>query len=419
MDRIKIHGGVKLQGNVKIQGSKNAALPILAAVLLTEGETVLYNVPKISDVDRMLKVLSCMGCHIRYVDNGIRIQSSCQTEKEIPDELITSMRSSMYMLGACLGCGRKISMKYPGGCVIGTRPIDMHLHALENMGARFKLYEDKIYAEATEGLHGSQITFGFPSVGATENVILAAVLAKGRTVIQGAAKEPEVVALCRYLNTCGAEIQGIGSSILQIDGVLSLKGCQFSVPGDRIVAGTYMFMTAMTGGCGLFEGVPIGDLRSLFQILEKIGCEYQIGTEGVFLEAPEVLQPVKKIETGVYPGFPTDMQSLALVMALKMSGQTEIVENIFEDRFQIVKQLRLLGADIEMQNGSKVLVSGMKPLKGCEVETEELRGGAALVAAGLIAEGVTSIEGCHYIDRGYENICKDLRELGARIYRDK
>ena len=419
MDRIKIHGGVKLQGNVRIQGSKNAALPILAAALLTEGESVLYNVPKISDVDKMLKVLACMGCSIRYVDNGIRIQNCYQEEQEIPDELITGMRSSMYMLGVCLGCGRNVSMRYPGGCVIGSRPMDMHLQALEKMGARFQIYEDRIYADTEGRLHGAQIVLRFPSVGATENVILAAVLARGRTTIWGAAMEPEVTALCKYLNACGARIQGVGTSVIQIDGVSGMKGSSFSIPGDRIVAGTYMFMTAMTGGCGLFEGIQAEELEEVLHLLKRAGCEYQIGTEGIFLDAPEKLLPVKKIETQVYPGFPTDLQSQALVLGIKMTGRTVIEENIFENRFQIVDQLRLMGADIEMLNSRSAAVSGIKALKGCVVEAEELRGGAALVAAGLIAEGVTSVEGCHYIDRGYENICKDLRELGARIYRDK
>jgi UDP-N-acetylglucosamine 1-carboxyvinyltransferase len=239
------------------------------------------------------------------------------------------------------------------------------------------------------------------------------------TTIRGAAREPEVVALCRYLNACGAMIHGMGTDKLVIEGVPKLQGCRFLVPGDRIVAGTYMFMTAMTGGCGLFEGISAEDLGEVLHLLRCIGCEYQIGTEGIFLDAPDALQPIKKIVTEVYPGFPTDLQSLAMVMALKMPGQTIIEEKIFENRFQIVRQLLLMGADVRICDNRIAVVSGQGCLRGCTVNVEELRGGAALVAAGLIAEDVTTVEGCQYIDRGYENICKDLRELGARIYRDK
>jgi UDP-N-acetylglucosamine 1-carboxyvinyltransferase len=419
MDRIKIHGGVKLQGKVRIQGSKNAALPILAAVLMTEGETVLYNVPKISDVDRMLKVLSCMGCSIRYSESAIRIQNCCRPRSEIPEEVLTGMRSSMYMLGVCLGIGQSIEMHHPGGCVIGARPVDMHLCALEKMVARFEVKDDKIFGEAPAGLRGTRIDFRFPSVGATENVILAAVLARGTTVVYGAAKEPEVVALCNYLNTCGAKIRGIGTEILWIEGVSGLRGCVFYIPGDRIVAGTYMLMTAMTGGCGLFEGAPIHDMVAVLSLLRRSGCEYQFSEEGIYVQAPEKLLPVRKIVTEVYPGFPTDLQSQAMVMALKIPGETVIEENIFEDRFLIVSQLQMMGADIRIRNRKTALVQGANSLKGQLVEARELRGGAALIAAGLIAEEVTAVEGCQYIDRGYENICKDLRELGARIYRDK
>ena len=423
MDRINIHGGVKLQGKVRIQGSKNAALPILAAVLLTEGENLLYNVPKISDVDRMLKVLSCMGYRVRFCENAIRIRRCCQPgegiEEEIPEEMITGMRSSMYMLGACLGRGQKVSMHYPGGCVIGARPIDIHLQALERMGAVFHICGDRICGEAPRGLYGTRIHLRFPSVGATENVILAGVLAKGETILYGAAREPEITALCEYLNACGARIRGMGSNILVIQGVSALKGCTFAIPGDRIVAGTYMFMTAITGGCGLFEGAPVGDMQAILSLLEASGCECQSNREGIYLQAPENLLSVGRIVTEVYPGFPTDLQSLAMVMALQMPGQTIVEETIFEDRFQIVDQLQNMGADVRIQSSRSATVNGWNLLKGKSVEAKELRGGAALIAAGLIAEGVTSVGGCQYIDRGYENICKDVRELGARIYRDK
>ena len=419
MDTIKIHGGVALQGKVKIQGSKNASLPILAAVLMTEGESVLYNVPKISDVDRMLEILTCMGCRVRFFENEIRIQKCSSVQDELPAEAVRGMRSSVYLMGALLGRVGKISMQYPGGCVIGARPVDLHLQARECMGDCFKVYDDRIERYAPNGLHGAEVHMAFPSVGATENVILAAVLAKGRTVLYGAAKEPEIVALCAYLRCCGARICGMGTDIIVIDGVSCLSGCIYRIPGDRIVAGTYMIMTAVTGGCAFLENAPVNEMDAVQHLLRKAGCEYQVNGEGIFIQAPKELLPITEIVTEIYPGFPTDLQSAAMIMALKMPGATDVVENIFEDRFQIVPQLQNMGADIWMQNSRRARINGGNRLEGCQVEAKELRGGAALVAAGLMAGGITSVRGCQYIDRGYENICKDLRELGARIYRDK
>ena len=419
MDTIKIQGGVALQGKVRIQGSKNASLPILAAVLMTEGESVLYNVPKISDVDRMLKILVCMGCRVRFFENELRIQKLDCGQEEIPEEAVTGMRSSVYMMGALLGAAGRLSMKYPGGCVIGARPIDLHLNALSRMGACFETCGDRIEGYAPAGLHGAEIHLNFPSVGATENVILGAVLAKGQTILYGAAKEPEIVTLCAFLKCCGAKIRGDGTDVIVIEGVSCLKGCHFRIPGDRIVAGTYMLMTAITGGCVYLKNAPADEMVSVLRFLQKAGCEYQVTKNGVFLEAPKELLPVGKIMTGVYPGFPTDLQSVAMVMALKIEDVTWVEENIFEDRFQIVPQLCAMGADVCLQSSRCARVTGGKCLKGCYVEAKELRGGAALVTAGLMAGGMTTVSGCCYIDRGYENICKDLRELGARIYRDK
>ena len=419
MDTIKIQGGVALQGKVRIQGSKNASLPILAAVLMTEGESVLYNVPKISDVDRMLKILFCMGCRVRFFENEIRIRRCDCGRQEIPVEAMTGMRSSVYMMGALLGRAGRVSMKYPGGCVIGARPVDLHLSALQQMGACFETCGDRIEGYAPDGLHGAEIHLAFPSVGATENVILAAVLAKGRTVLYGAAKEPEIVTLCAYLRGCGAKIRGMGTDVIVVDGVSYLQGCRFRIPGDRIVAGTYMLMTAATGGCAFFKNAPAQEMEAVLRFLCKAGCECQTTEDGIFVQAPTELQPVEAIITDVHPGFPTDLQSAAMVMALKISDVTLVEENIFEDRFRIVPQLNAMGADVCLLNSRCARVTGGNRLEGCPVEAKELRGGAALVAAGLMASGVTTVSGCCYIDRGYENICKDLRELGARIYRDK
>lgn len=419
MDSIKILGGVSLQGNVKIQGSKNGALPILAAVLMLDGETVLHNVPRISDVERMLHILECLGFHIRSYGDGIRISRNLDLQGGLPREAVTGMRSSMYLLGALLGRWGKVSMEYPGGCVIGARPIDLHLEALKQMGVIFRETKGRIDAYVPGRLKGAEIRLSFPSVGATENVLLAGALAEGRTRLYGAAREPEIVALGEFLNRCGARITGLGSDCICIDGVRKLWGCEFTIPGDRIVAGTYMLMTAAAGGCTLLEGVNGRELESVTGLLQKMGCICQADEESIWVEAPEVLKPAGRIVTEVYPGFPTDLQSVATAVALKIPGETLIEERIFENRFQTVPELVRMGADIAVRDSSRICVRGGLPLRGCSVEARELRGGAALIAAGLMAGGETTVMGCEFIDRGYENICKDLRELGARIYRDK
>ncbi len=419
MDTINVQGGMPLQGKVKIQGSKNASLPVLAAVLMTEGETILRNIPKISDVSRMLQILKAFGCSVRFSTNEIRIRRLNKNSKDIPAEAVTGMRSSSYLMGALLGKAGMISMEYPGGCVIGARPVNLHLDALKQMGVIFRECDNRIEGYAPNGLYGAEIYLPFPSVGATENVILAGTLAQGRTILHGAAREPEIITLCRYLNCCGARIQGMGTDVIVIDGVTCLKGCRFNIPGDRIVAGTYMLMTAAAGGCSFLEDVPIDELDAVMNLLKTVGCECQFTTEGVYVQAPDELLPVGEIKTAVYPGFPTDLQSMAMIMALKIPDITYIEENIFEDRFQIVPQLKYMGAELQLLDSRHVCVHGGKRLRGHPVEAKELRGGAALIAAGLTAGGLTTVSGCCYIDRGYENICKDLRELGARIYRDK
>lgn len=419
MDTIKIHGGVCLRGKVRIQGSKNASLPILAAVLMTDGETVLQNVPKISDVYRMLQILKCMGCSIRFYEKEIRIRACYQEQNEMPAEAVKGMRSSICLMGALLGKAGRISMEYPGGCVIGARPIDLHMDALRQMGVVFEENSGKIEGHVPEDLHGAEIYLSFPSVGATENIVLAGVLARGRTILHGAAREPEIRTLCAFLNCCGARIQGMGTDTIIVDGVECLRGCRFCIPGDRIVAGTYMLMTAATGGCSLLEGVDGTEVGAVISLMKKMGCDCQMTREGIYVQAPEVLQPVGRIVTAAYPGFPTDLQSVAMVAALKIPDITGIEENIFENRFQIVPQMEKMGASVWVQDARCAWVTGGNRLNGCPVEAKELRGGAALVTAGLLAGDLTTVTGCCYIDRGYENICKDLRELGARIYRGK
>ncbi len=413
---IHIRGGVRLQGKVKIQGSKNAALPILAATILAEGESFLKDCPKISDVYRMLRLLQSLGGHVRWEGEGVCIGTGSITTRDMPADAITGMRSSLCLLGALLARCGSIVMEYPGGCVIGKRPIDLHLRALEQMGVCFSEEGDRICGRAPEGLQGAEIRLALPSVGATENILLAAVTARGCTRIEGAAREPEVEALCRYLNACGARIDGIGTSCLEIQGVCRLHGAVYRIPADRIVAGTYLDAALGTRGCVLLEQAPCQHMHGVIRMAERMGALCQVTGEGLYVQSLGELVSPGMVRTGVYPGFPTDMQSVALAVSTMAEGETRIEELIFENRFRVAGPLRRMGAEIRQIGPHSLWVGGGAHLRGERVEACELRGGAALVVAGLMAEEETVVTGCEYIERGYENICKDLRELGARIY---
>ncbi len=417
MDSIRVQGGVALQGKVRIQGSKNAALPVLAATLLTKEASYIINCPKIADVYKMVNLLRSLGLKVNWEQGGIRIEP-VQTGKErlvtLAQEEVTGMRSSLCMLGALLGSCGGVIMEFPGGCVIGKRPIDIHLSALEQMGVQFKQQDKKLYAW-TEELHGARIRLPFASVGATENIVLAAVAAEGETVVENAAREPEVEALCTYLCLCGASIDGIGSDELKIQGGRPLFGADYEIPADRIVAGTYLFAGVATGGSVLLENAPACQMSAVLRVAEEMGAQCVLSKEGIYVQGPVRCRALPRIRTGIYPGFPTDLQSMALAVMTKAQGQCMIEETIFENRFRVVDALRSMGADIRLMDERHVMVYGVEELKGACVEAQELRGGAALVVAGLSAEGETKVTGCQYIYRGYENICKDLRELGARI----
>lgn len=416
MDSIHIHGGVCLQGNVRIQGSKNAALPILAATILTREANVIHNCPRIADVYQMLNLLKCIGCEVCWEGDGVRVDAAHVCLRQMPAEAITGMRSSLCLLGSMLGRVGEVVMEYPGGCVIGARPIDLHLSALSQMGVIFREEEDRIRGSTQDGLHGAEILMEKSSVGATENVILAAVMAEGVTVLHNAAREPEVEALCCYLQQCGASIEGIGTDCLRIEGGKVLYGTDFRVPADRIVAGTYLFGCLATGGSVLLEDAPVEHMEAVVALAGRMGAECQHTQEGLYVQTPERLMGVEELVTASYPGFPTDLQSVALTAFTKVQGITLVEETIFEDRFHVVEPLCLMGAQIDILDKNRVIVYGSSQLHGGEVEAMELRGGAALVVAGLISDTETVITGCQYISRGYENICKDLRELGARIY---
>lgn len=414
MESVHIRGGVALQGKVPVQGSKNAALPVLAATLLTKEGSYLRGCPRITDVHKMIQLLRSLGCRVVWREDGVYTEAASVCGSEMSGEAIRGMRSSLCLLGAVIGRCGSVVMEYPGGCVIGERPIDLHIWALGQMGVEFTEGDGRLHA-VTKGLHGADIHFPFPSVGATENVILAAVMAEGDTQVEGAAREPEVEALCCFLNQCGAEIRGAGSSTLTICGGRRLYGADYRIPADRIVAGTYLLACAAAGGNIFLEGAPVEQMEAVLRFAEQAGVQWTTQESGLYVQADGRPISVPHLRTETYPGFPTDLQSMALAVMAGAQGDCRVEETIFENRFRVVESLRRMGADIEILDKWNVLVHGTERLWGCRVEASELRGGAALVLAGLTAEGETIVEGCSYINRGYENIGRDFRELGARI----
>ncbi len=415
MDSIHIRGGNALFGETKIQGSKNAVLPILAAALLIEDVCVLENCPRISDVHHMLMLLERIGCRVARSDRTITVDARNVSEDTVSGENVTGMRSSIMLLGAMLGRVGEITMAYPGGCVIGERPIDLHLSALGRMGV--KIYEDEgCFTAKAQRLEGSVISLPVSSVGVTENVILAAVRARGVTVLQNAAKEPEIVFLCEFLREAGAVIEGIGGSVLIIQGGHELHGIRFRIPADRIVAGTYLMGALGAGGHIFLEDAPVAQMQSTLRAAEAAGAEITVSRDGLNVMIDVEKRAVPMIKTEIYPGFPTDMQSLLMAALTTASGVSVIEETVFENRFRIVEQLRKMGACIELQGKRQAVIVGVDQLLGCEVTADELRGGAALVIAGCMAEGETTVRNRHFIERGYEDICRDFQNLGVNIY---
>lgn len=414
MDSIQIDGGIPLQGQVKIQGSKNGALPVLAATILVRGKSLIENCPKIADVFQMQALLSSLGCKTAWEGNNLKVDAAAINNSRMPSEEVKAMRSSISLLGALLGRTKEAVLNFPGGCVIGARPIDIHLDALKQMGVVFEEKEDLLYAGAVK-LRGTRIRLRFPSVGATENVLLAAVLAEGETCIENAAMEPEIETLCNFLKQAGAGIEGIGTGTIRIRGVSRLEETRFKIPADRIVAGTYLTGCMIAGGSVFLKDAPAGQMKAVLLAAERMGVRIQDSEEGIFVQAPERLFSPGKLETAVYPGFPTDMQSPFLAAMAVAEGESVLTEVIFENRFRIAEPLEKMGARLRIE-GQTVYVKGVRELMGAQVEAQELRGGAALVMAGLGAAGHTRVTGCRYIYRGYENIGRDLRELGARVY---
>lgn len=413
MNRIKVTGGIPLHGEVELQGSKNATLPVLAATVLVPGQTVLYHCPNISDVMDTISILENLGCVVNRNGDSIWIDSSWIHSSEVVEDIAANMRSSMMLLGALLGRMGKASVRYPGGCVIGKRPVDLHLKALRSMGAVINEDSQLLSCQA-EHLHGAVISFPTVSVGATENVILASVLADGITVIKNAACEPEICTLCQYLNLCGAKIKGAGSKTLHITGVKELYPCTFRIPADRIVAGTYLIAAAVSRGKISVNGLFPEEIASVLQTLRDCGCHIETGEKTIRLRAPERLRSIPYLETDSYPGFPTDLQSQMTALLCVADGTGMIRETIFEKRFWVVPELKRMGARIEI-SGDMLLIEGVKKLSGCSVVAEELRGSAALLIAGLAAEGITILEQTRFLKRGYQDLPGTFKMLGADI----
>ncbi len=418
VSRYVINGGNRLYGETQIQGSKNSVLPILAATVLIKGESVITNCPDITDVEATIKILTYLGCKVRREGHTITVDSTDIDKFDIPDSLMREMRSSVVFLGAIIGRMGKASLSTPGGCEIGLRPIDLHLDAIQRFGVNIREEFAKIDFEAVKPLEGVNISLSFPSVGATENIILTACTAKGTTVITNAAREPEISDLADFLNSCGARISGAGEGTIIIEGVKELHPAQYKVIPDRIVATTYMAAAVMTHGKIHLKSVIPAHLAPVISVFEETGCDISISSSSVTLTAPPYLRSIKTIRTMPYPGFPTDMQAQILAMTTVCHGTSVIIETIFESRYKHVSELLRFGAKIRV-DGRMAVVEGVPVLTGASVIASDLRGGASLVLAGLAAQGTTTVDDIKYISRGYENMSGVLTSLGCDIVKEE
>ena len=412
MSSYIIEGGHKLEGTVKISGSKNAALPILAATVLNVGKTTLYNVPNIQDTQMMFKILETLGGKVEKKNNKIIIDTSKINKFEIPEELMHKMRSSVILAGALLGRYKKAIFSYPGGCDIGSRPIDLHLRSFEKLGINVVQNYGNIICDA-EKIKGEKIDLDFPSVGATENAILASVLAEGTTTITNSAREPEIIDLQNFLNKMGAKIIGAGTNEIQITGVKKLKDISYNIMPDRIETGTFLCLTVATKGNLILENTNAEHITPVITKLQEAECKIEIEKNKIKINSNKKIKALD-IKTMPYPGFPTDMQSVFSAMLTTAKGTSIIVENIFENRFKYTQELNKMGAKITVE-GKSAIIRGVRKIYGANVKATDLRGGAALVLAGLSAKGVTKVDDIEYILRGYENFDKKLRNINADI----
>ena len=416
MSHLIIEGGTPLRGELTIQGSKNSVLPVLAATILSRGACRIENCPQLRDVDASAAILRHLGCRVRRDGTALEVDTAPMSRCDIPDELMREMRSSVIFLGAILARQGEAVLSYPGGCELGPRPIDLHLAALRALGAEITERGGALHCKAKR-LCGTDITLAIPSVGATENAILAACGAEGTTVIYNAAREPEIVDLQTLLQAMGARVNGAGGSIITVEGGAPLHGCTHRVIGDRIVCATYLCAAAAAGGEVRLIGVDYRTVSTVALSLAESGCEVKSEEGSIFLRSNGSLRAVRPVRTAPYPGFPTDAQPVLMAALLKSEGSTVFVENIFENRYRHVDELSRMGAEVRVA-GRVAVVNGVKALHGAAVKCTDLRGGAALVLAGLCAEGTTRVTELTHIDRGYDAIERDLSALGARIRRE-
>lgn len=418
MNKLVITGGQKLKGEIVVDGSKNAVLPILAATVLNGGLNVIKNCPGLKDVHIMIEILKKIGCRVKFDGSTVIIDSSTVNSTVVPEEFAIEMRSSIVFLGPILSRFGRATVGFPGGCDIGPRPIDLHLKALKKMGTRIQdIQSGVIFCEA-ERLRGGDIQLDYPSVGATENIMLAAVYAEGDTYIRNAAKEPEIIDLQNFLNKMGIKVSGAGTSVIHVQGGNSkLNDVEHTIIFDRIVAGTYMVATGITGGSVTLKNIIPEHINSIISNLRESGCRINVKKNELHISGPTRPKAIDIIRTLPYPGFPTDMQAQMVALMSVARGTSIVVETIFENRFMHVEELLRMGADIKLE-GRLAVIKGVKKLRGANVTARDLRGGAALVLAGLAAEGETCVNDIKHIDRGYENIESKLIMIGAQIKRE-
>lgn len=414
MSKYIINGGNKVEGRLSIRGAKNSVLPIMAASILNESKSIINNIPNISDVHVMIDILKSIGCEAKYEDSTLYLDSSNININSVKEDYMKMLRSSIIVMGAMIGRFNDISISYPGGCSIGARPIDLHLEALKKLGVKIIEENGYIYCHR-DNLIGNTINLKFPSVGATENAILAAVKAKGTTIINNAAKEPEIEDLQEFLNCMGAKVNGAGTSCIQIEGVDKLHSVNHTIIPDRIAIGTYMVASAITGGKLEVDKVVRSHMEPIGKKLEEAGCIIKYKDKGLIMNPPKKILPVDIVKTSPHPGFPTDMQSQLMTLLCLAKGTSIFHETLFENRFMHCSELIKMGANIINITENICMVKGVDVFTGEKVKAMDLRGGAALVLAGLVAEGTTEVSSINYIERGYEDFEFILRNLGADI----
>ena len=415
MSQLLVRGGHRLSGEVTVQGAKNSVLPILAATLLAGEQVLLPDCPRLRDVDASIRILRALGCDAHWEGGALAVDTTGLNRCEISDILMREMRSSAIFLGAILARCGQADISFPGGCELGPRPIDLHLRGLRELGAEIRERGGFLRCTAA-ALRGRELLLGMPSVGATENLMLAACGAEGTTVISNAAREPEVVDLQGFLNACGAKVSGAGTSAITVEGRRPLHGCTYRVMPDRIVTATYLCALASAGGEIRLRGAEERHLATVTAALREAGCDISADSEGITAACQGRLRAIRPVRTAPYPGFPTDAQAVLMAALLRSRGATVFEENIFENRYRHVDELARMGAGIRV-SGRVAVVTGVETLHGAPVRCTDLRGGAALCVAALGAEGETAVGGISHIDRGYEDIARDLRALGAEIVR--